>query len=159
MAFAFQGGFNRDNNLPIMTETGSFHRMQKPLLIAVSALLLAACDIPGLGPDPRIAQREADGKAIGAACRHALRGIEDCYYQNEKAPKTAVFEGWKEMDLYMRENKIEGIPPKEAKATEPDEVIVEMKKPKTASAEKPGAELKSKTDVAMKAAKPADKSK
>jgi hypothetical protein len=24
-------------------------------------------------------------KAIGSACRHALRGIEDCYTLNEKA--------------------------------------------------------------------------
>lgn len=81
---------------------------QLPLLAI--ALLLAGCDLLGLGPDPRIAQREADGRAIGAACRHAMRGIEDCYRLNERAPKTAIFEGWKEMDQYMRENKIEGAP-------------------------------------------------
>ena len=127
--------------------------MLKLLLIAVSAMLLGACDIPGLGPDPRIAQREADGKATGAACRHALRGIEDCYNQNEKVSKTAIFEGWKEMDQYMRDNKIEGIPPKEARAAEPDEVMLDEKKPKTAS-----AEVKSKSDVAMKAARSAEKS-
>ncbi len=81
------------------------------LLPAIATtLLIAGCDMLGLGPDPRIAQREADGKAIGAACRHAQRGIEDCYRLNEKAPKTSVFEGWKEMDQYMRENKIEGAP-------------------------------------------------
>ena len=78
------------------------------LLLPALALLLAACDIPGLGPDPRIAQREADGKAIGGACRHALRGIEECYQLNPKASKTAVFDGWREMDQYMRDNKIEG---------------------------------------------------
>jgi hypothetical protein len=82
--------------------------MNSRLLITTLALLLAACDIPGMGPDPRVAQREADAKAIGAACRHALRGIEDCYRLNEKASKTAVFAGWKEMDEYMRENKLEG---------------------------------------------------
>ena len=82
--------------------------MTSRLLITTLALLLAACDIPGLGPDPRIAQREADAKAIGGACRYALRGIEDCYRLNEKASKTAVFVGWKEMDEYMRENKLEG---------------------------------------------------
>ena len=131
--------------------------MYKLLLIVVSTLLLAACDIPGLGPDPRIAQREADGKAVGAACRHALRGIEECYNQNERAPKTAVFEGWKEMDQYMRENKIEGVPPKEARGIEPDEVVLGDKKPKTAMADKPGAEVKSRTDVAMKTTKPSDK--
>lgn len=78
------------------------------LPILAITLLLAGCDMLGLGPDPRIAQREADGKAIGAGCRHAMRGIEDCYRLNERSPKTAIFEGWKEMDQYMRENKIEG---------------------------------------------------
>lgn len=84
----------------------------RPLTIIATALLLAGCDQLGLGPDPRIAQREADGRAIGAACRHAIRGIEDCYRLNERSPKTAIFEGWKEMDQYMRENKIEGTPSK-----------------------------------------------
>lgn len=78
------------------------------LLIVTAALLLTACDIPGLGPDPRIAQREADARAIGGACRYGLRSIEDCYRLNEKASKTAIFDGWKEMDEYMRENKLEG---------------------------------------------------
>ena len=32
------------------------------------ALLLAGCEIPGMGPDPKIAARLADGKAIGSAC-------------------------------------------------------------------------------------------
>ncbi|HBH39088.1 MAG TPA: hypothetical protein DDX06_12010, partial [Curvibacter sp.] len=82
--------------------------MNPRLLIACSALLLAACDIPGLGPDPRIAMREAEGKAIGGACRYAVRGIEECYELNPKALKTAVFEGWREMDQYMRDNKIDG---------------------------------------------------
>ena len=93
------------------------------------ALLLAGCEIPGMGPDPKIAMRQADGRAIGSACRHALRGIEDCYMLNEKALKTAVFEGWKEMDQYMRDNKIEGVAPKVAKAeeSEEEEVITEPK--------------------------------
>lgn len=81
------------------------------LAVSALALLLAGCDkIPGLGPDPRIAQREEEAKAIGGACRHALRGIEDCYTLNARAPKAAVFAGWKEMDAYMRDNKIEGAP-------------------------------------------------
>ena len=53
-------------------------------------LLITGCDVASvLGPDPRTAQREADGRAIGGACRHAMRGIEDCYKLNERAPKTA----------------------------------------------------------------------
>ena len=81
------------------------------LAVLSGLLLLAGCDkIPGLGPDPRIAQREAEAKAIGGACRHALRGLEDCYTLNPKATKASVFAGWKDMDGYMRENKIEGTP-------------------------------------------------
>ena len=81
------------------------------LMVLAGLLLLAGCDkIPGLGPDPRVAQRDAEAKAIGGACRHALRGLEDCYTLNPKASKASVFAGWKDMDAYMRENKIEGTP-------------------------------------------------
>ncbi|KAF1049599.1 hypothetical protein [Xylophilus sp.] len=86
----------------------------RPLLATalLPSLLLAGCDIPipGLGPDPRVVQREAEAKAIGGACRHALRGIEDCFTLNPKAPKALVFAGWKDMDQYMRENKLDGTP-------------------------------------------------
>jgi hypothetical protein len=78
--------------------------------ILALTLLIAGCDVASiLGPDPRVAQREADARAIGAACRYAMRGIEDCYKLNERAPKNSIFEGWKEMDRYMRENKMEGV--------------------------------------------------
>jgi hypothetical protein len=40
-----------------------------------------------------------------------LRAIEDCYVLNPKAQKAAVFAGWREMDEYMRENKLEGVAP------------------------------------------------
>lgn len=106
------------------------------LLITTVALLLAGCEIPGMGPDPRIAQREADAKAIGSACRHGLRSIEDCYSLNEGASKAAIFTGWKDMDQYMRENKIEGVRATVAK-TEPDEeVVVEDTKPKAGAQDK-----------------------
>ena len=112
------------------------------LLITAVALLLAGCEIPGLGPDPRIAQREAEANAIGGACRHGLRGIEDCYGLNSGAAKAAIFAGWKEMDQYMRENKIEGLRAAEAVA-EPEEKVVTDQKPTAgttdkASAPKPG---------------------
>lgn len=110
--------------------------MTPRLLIPALALLLAGCEIPGMGPDPRIAQREADARAIGAACRHALRGIEDCYRLNEKAAKTAIFEGWKEMDQYMRENKMEGQPPTVGVSVAEKEEIIEDKKSESASKDK-----------------------
>jgi len=74
--------------------------------------MLAACDQLGIeDPAKLAAAKEAEGKAVGSACRHALRAIEDCYTLNPKAQKAAVFAGWKEMDEYMRENKLEGVAP------------------------------------------------
>lgn len=81
-------------------------------LLPLGAVLLAGCleQVPGLGPDPRTVIRENEAKAIGSACRHAMRGIEDCYTLNPKAPKSMVFAGWKDMDMYMREHKLDGTP-------------------------------------------------
>ena len=62
----------------------------------------------GVGIGVGIDSDRCDARAVGGACRHALRGIEDCYSLNPKAPKAPVFAGWKDMDQYMRDNKIEG---------------------------------------------------
>lgn len=76
------------------------------------ALLLAGCDQLGIEMPQKTAERQvADAKAIGSACRHAMRAIEDCYTLNPQADKAAVFGGWREMDEYMRENKLDGIAP------------------------------------------------
>ena len=82
----------------------------------LATALLAGCDMIGgaLGiesPEKVAAMREADGKAIGGACRHAGRAIEDCYALNKKAEKASVFAGWRDMNDYMRENKIEPVAP------------------------------------------------
>jgi hypothetical protein len=82
--------------------------------LAVLALcgLLGACDQLGIESGTEIAARkELEGKAIGSACRQAMRALEDCYTLNKKASKAAIFAGWREMDEYMRENKLEGIAP------------------------------------------------
>ncbi|MDD2728431.1 hypothetical protein [Malikia sp.] len=72
---------------------------------------LAGCELPGLDNGAQIeARKMADSKAIGSGCRHSLRSIEDCYENNPKASKAAIFEGWREMDGYMREKNIEGMP-------------------------------------------------
>jgi hypothetical protein len=85
--------------------------------------------------DPKVAQREADAKAVGGACRHGLRSIEDCYSLNEKASKSAVYAGWKEMDQYMRDNKIEGVAPVGLKPPAPkEEMITETKEEEPAKA-------------------------
>mgnify|MGYP003336580914 CR=1 FL=1 len=73
---------------------------------------LSGCDQLGIETPQKAADRQvADAKAIGSACRHALRAIEDCYTLNPKAEKASVFAGWREMDEYMRENKLEGVVP------------------------------------------------
>lgn len=74
--------------------------------------LLAGCDQLGIEDPAKVAAaKQAEGKAIGGACRNALRAIEDCYALNPKAQKAAVYDGWREMDEYMRENKLEGTRP------------------------------------------------
>ncbi|MDN3921397.1 hypothetical protein [Roseateles violae] len=88
--------------------------MKRRFALAVLPLLaaLAACDQLGIDDPVKLAAaREAEGRAVGSACRHAVRAIEDCYALNPKAPKAAVFAGWREMDEYMRENKLEGVAP------------------------------------------------
>jgi hypothetical protein len=83
-----------------------------PLAAALLVALLTGCDALGIdSPEKIAAMREAEGKAIGGACRHAARAIEDCYALNKKADKSSVFNGWREMNDYMRENKIEPVTP------------------------------------------------
>ena len=103
-------------------------------ILLASTLLVAGCDLAELLADPKVAQRVADSKAIGSACRHGMRSIEDCYALNEKASKAAVFDGWKEMDQYMRDNKIDGIEPKGIKPPPPVEEIIAESKPKPKAA-------------------------
>jgi len=83
------------------------------LVLTVSAAaLLSACDMLGIESPERIAAaRDAEGRAIGGACRHAGRAIEDCYTLNRKGDKAAIFAGWRDMNDYMRENKIDVVAP------------------------------------------------
>lgn len=87
----------------------------RPVPFALSlcaAALLAGCELFDIDSSEKIAAlREADGQAVGSACRHAGRAIEDCYLLNPRAQRPAVFAGWREMDEYMRENKLETVKP------------------------------------------------
>ena len=116
------------------------NHLPRALAIALLPLVLAGCkieDIPGLGPDPRTVARESEAKAIGGACRHAMRGLEDCYVLNPKAPKALVFAGWKDMDAYMREHKLEGTPsvftqkPEAAKPRAEEDIETEYSSPRS----------------------------
>ena len=81
-----------------------------PLLLPV----LVACDQIAMLDGSKA--READAVAVGGACRHAGRALEDCFAVYPDSPKAQVFAGWKEMSDYMRENTIEVVPPTQVKA-------------------------------------------
>ena len=81
-------------------------------IVVLAAALSAGCDMLGIeSPEKLAAARDADGKAIGGACRHAGRAIEDCFVMYRKADRAAVFAGWRDMNDYMRENKVESVAP------------------------------------------------
>ena len=101
-------------------------------LVLTATVFVTGCDALGIDtPEKLAAVREADGKAIGGACRHAGRAIEDCYTLNKRADKAAVFAGWRDMNDYMRENKIEPVPSQlatqvaSAKAAQADDAVDE----------------------------------
>jgi hypothetical protein len=108
------------------------------LLAPLAALcVLAGCDMLGIeSPEKVAAVKEADGRAIGGACRHAGRAIEDCYALNRKADKAAVFAGWREMNDYMRENKLEAVAPL---LVAPPAAVLAKSEPAPAAADDEGA--------------------
>lgn len=115
-------------------------RPVRVLLALPLAVALSACDMLGIEtPGMANAKKEAEGRAIGAACRHAVRSLEDCYGANPRVSKAAIFEGWREMDAYMRDNEIEGMPappppPPAPAAAGPEEVILPPSIPTTTPA-------------------------
>ena len=113
-------------------------------LLTLAPLWLAGCDQLGIeSTSAAAARREAEGRAIGAGCRHSARSVEQCYSQNKRADKAAVFTGWKERSEYMAENKIEAVPPPVepvattvAEASTAEEPEVDAKKPAKAASKK-----------------------
>ena len=105
-----------------------------PLLLA-ACLLASGCDQLGIEtPAVAKANKEAEAKATGGACRHAGRAIEDCYTLNKKSDKAAMYAGWREMNEYMRENKLEPVLPVIKPEPEPPKVV---KAPKPAASAPP----------------------
>jgi hypothetical protein len=84
----------------------------------MAAMLISGCDQLGIETPAKLAAAvESEGKAVGSACRHAGRAIEDCFTLNPKANKSAVFAGWREMNDYMTKNKIDVVTPQIAQKT------------------------------------------
>jgi hypothetical protein len=115
--------------------------MNRVLLLPLALILLAGCERlyerAGL-PDP--AKVQAEGKAIGGACRHAGRGLEDCFALNPTASKAAIYDGWKEMNEYMAKNGLQAVPPQ----IEPKALAKAGKKAQEAEAE--GEEAKAEQE-------------
>lgn len=85
-------------------------RKLKILMLLGTTGILSSCDlsqIPGLDKRMNI----EDSKAVGAACRHSGRALEDCFTLNPLALQSGVFEGWRDMNDYMVANKIETVEP------------------------------------------------
>ena len=97
-----------------------FDQVLKPMraLLIVSALLLglSGCDLiqQKLGieaPAVKAARLDAEGQAVGSACRQSGRAIEDCYSIYSWLSKASIYQGWRDMDAYMRDNKLETVEP------------------------------------------------
>jgi hypothetical protein len=116
--------------------------MQRLVFLFAAILLpalLAGCEMMG-GESAEVAaaRREAEGKAVGGACRHAGRAIEDCFGLNKRADKAAIFAGWREMNDYMRDNKVDTVTPQGGPAPAESAAKAEAPAPAEAPA-KPGA--------------------
>ena len=86
------------------------------LIISTLWLGLSGCDLiqQKLGieaPAVKAARQEAEGKAVGGACRQSGQAIEDCYSIYSWLPKAAIYENWRDMDVYMHENKLPTVEP------------------------------------------------
>ena len=139
--------------------------MKRSSLITVFLLFLAGCDQVNqkLGledPAKKEATQQAEGKAVGSACRQSGRAIEDCYSIYSWLPKASIYEGWKEMDAYMRENQLETVAPQLPPPESPS-AAKKRKKAEAAAATEPEGEKGSSKEEAKSAApaeeKPAEK--
>lgn len=126
--------------------------MIKRIFLVLAVFSLTACDQVSqkLGledPAKKEARAEQEAKAVGSACRQSGRAIEDCYSIYGWLPKAGIYAGWREMDEYMRENKLETIAPQ----LPPPEGPGAKKKKK--SAQEPAAESDAKAEPEKKADK------
>jgi hypothetical protein len=133
--------------MPAMTASNSQRFLRCLASAALLLGVLSGCDQLGIETPAQVEQRRvAESKAMGGACRQAGRALEDCYQINPKGVKAAIFDGWREMDAYMRENKLEEVKPQFPMTPPPPKA----KKPLEGEA---AAEGEAKADGAKAAAK------
>lgn len=75
--------------------------------------LISGCDRGDASKDAEreLSVKEGNARATGSACRQAGRALEDCYKLNPESDRASVFAGWRDMNDYMRENKMEEVKP------------------------------------------------
>ena len=113
----------------------AMHPTRHALIVLLPLLLpaLLACDQIAVLDGSKA--RDADAIAVGSACRQSGRALEDCFVMYPESSKSQVFAGWKEMNDYMTQNKIENVAPALVKAenkTEARVAKVDRQAPKTA---------------------------
>jgi hypothetical protein len=91
-----------------------FYFSQLAFLLALACSgLISGCDKGDANKDSdrELSLKEGDARATGSACRQAGRALEDCYKMNPDSDRASVFAGWRDMNDYMRENKMEDVKP------------------------------------------------
>lgn len=119
------------------------------LLFLAATTLLGACDQISQQLGLEDAQRkelkaDAEGKAVGSACRQSGRAIEDCYSLYRWLPKASIFAGWREMNDYMQANNLGVVEPKLPPAG-PDDKKKSGKASNAVSEDKKAGESETKT--------------
>lgn len=94
--------------------------MKKLFLVIPFVLSLSACDYLDLNGEQELQKTLKNSNAIGAGCKQSGKSLESCYQENTKANKAAVYDGWKAMDEYMRENNMKVQSADEPVATKPE---------------------------------------
>ncbi|WP_223879580.1 hypothetical protein [Dechloromonas sp. CZR5] len=147
--------------LPVFYKYARIANMKTYILAAVAVIALNACDQIGqkLGledPAKKEARMEPEAKAVGSACRQSGRAIEDCYSIYGWLPKAGIYAGWREMDEYMRENKLETVAP-QLPPPEPPGARKKAKKDPTETASASEAKAESKAEAKAEGEKKVDK--
>ena len=119
-------------------------------VLAICIPMLTGC-LKGLIPDPEVEAKKSEDEAAatGASCRQSGRSLEQCFVRNEGLNRSGALRGWREMDEYMRANKLDPQSPTKEE-TEKEAALKDASKSPDGEkhAEKPGEE---------KAAEPAAK--
>lgn len=136
--------------------------IKRIFLVALASFALAGCDQVSqkLGLEDaarKEANQQAEGKAVGSACRQSGRAIEDCYSIYNWLPKASIYEGWKEMDGYMRDNQLETVAP-QLPPPESPAAARKRRKAEASGSTEPDSEKSSAKEETSSAAKTDEKS-